>query len=269
LRATRLNPEKITHPFQLMAAWFAMLIILVGVLLAGASRIATPPWIPGFLVVSSVGLSVLVMIAVLLMLTRFRPHLQSAKEYAEWLKDERRFRGQSRQTLEIREVREDTAVLAPLVGQDLSDIRLFRQIATHFVEVSNLTGSQDVLGGLRRLGFRAEIYRSEQEAADAGKLEEADHTAIWIGARVPPRVAILAIKTVVGLWPYLRYMHLSSDSTSRYEPPDYIHDQLFFGGATRTAEDLGLGAWMPSEIAAVPDDTGMKQFHDLIRSKYA
>src|ERR1035438_4084294 len=91
MRGSRISPEKITHPFQLMAAWFVMLLVLVSLLLAAADKIASPAWASGFLVISAVVLSILVMSAVFLMLTMFRPHLQGPKEYAEWLKDERRF----------------------------------------------------------------------------------------------------------------------------------------------------------------------------------
>ena len=81
-------PEKINSPIQLMAAWFVMLILLSGVLLAAASQISEPKWAAGFLVISTTILIAAVITCVLLMLTKFRPHLQEGQEYAEWLKDQ-------------------------------------------------------------------------------------------------------------------------------------------------------------------------------------
>lgn len=265
MRGTRLDPERITHPFQLMAAWFAMLIILVGILLAAAAKIENPAWIPGFLVASSIVLSVLVIAAVFLMLTRFRPHLQEGKEYAEWLKDERRFRGQALQTLEIKEIQTSPAALSPSREPDLSDFRLFRHIATQVIEVSNLEGVNEVIGSLRRLGFKADIYRERDESGSYSE-DKSEHAAIWIGSRVPPHVAVLAIHTVIGIWPHLRYVHLSGDV--EVEPPDYIHDEIYFGGATSTARRYGLKSWRAEEIARIPADIEVEEFHELIRSKY-
>jgi hypothetical protein len=267
VREVRLNPEKITHPFQLMAAWFAMLIILVGILLAAAARISNPSWIAGFLVISSVALSILVMAAVFLMLTRFRPHLQGAREYAEWIKDERRFRGRVVKTLEIREVRDTPVGLSASEAIEVTKPQLFGSIARHRVDISSIERADDVLGALRRLGFQADIYRSElQEFQPEGYESKSQHAAIWVGSRVPPRVAILAIKTVVRIWPHLRYVHLSGDGPE--ETPDYVHDQMYFGGATSTARGYDLQRWTAEEIEAIPDDPSSGKFHELIRAKY-
>src|SRR5262249_50313520 len=99
------------------------------------------------------------MIAVFTMLTRFRPHLQGPKEYAAWLKDERRFVGEKVQRLEIREVSKTAISLPATSSVDLSDPQVFRSIATHPVEISYLRRGEEVLGALRTLGFSAENYQ--------------------------------------------------------------------------------------------------------------
>src|SRR2546426_116074 len=224
MQGTRLNPEKITHPFQLMAAWFAMLILLVGILLTGAARIERPAWISGFLVISSVVLSILVMAAVFVMLTRFRPHLQGPKEYADWLKDERRFRVQGSQSLEIREVRDTDVSLL----QTNSVVSSHFQMSKHVASISDLEGAEKVLRALRRLAFLADIYQPENgEPETEGERHEkkSQHEAIWVGSRISASVAVPAIKTVAKIWPHLRFMHLSTDGDSN--TPDYVHDQMY------------------------------------------
>ena len=262
----RIIPEKITRPFQLMAAWFVMLILLVSALLAGAANIDTPTWIPGFLCISAVLLALLIMTCVFIMLTKFRPHLQEPKEYAEWLKDERRHGGESLAKLEIRDLPELKPQAATIPKPDLADIRLFREIMAHPVSVSFLRNVDQLLSALRKQGFRAELYQDEYRSS--GKFESNnDQMAIWIGSRVPPRVALLATKIAVAFWQHLRYMHLSTDGTS--DPPDRTHDEIYLGGATSTAREYGLQPWTPQEIQELPEDMTITDFHDLIRSRYA
>jgi hypothetical protein len=267
VREVRLKPEKITHPFQLMAAWFVMLILLVGVLLTGAARIDSPKWIPAFLVISCVGLSILVMAAVFVMLTRFRPHLQGAKEYFEWLKDERRFRIQTVQTVEVRQT-EGTVLEAPTAGSRRVRRRRSRDRTTTTFQVANLEGVDEVLGALSRLGFHANIFKryEDDEPGDESYEEKSESTTIWVGSKVSPHVAALAIKTVVKIWPHLRYMSIPGDLGE--EPPEEIHYQIFFGGATNTAISDGLIKWTQTEIEAIPDQLSPENFHKLIRAKY-
>jgi len=82
-----LDPGRITSPFQLMAAWFAMLILLVSTLLTAAAHISDPSWAADFLLILSAVVIGVVLTFVGVMLTVFRPHLQDGKEYSEWLKD--------------------------------------------------------------------------------------------------------------------------------------------------------------------------------------
>jgi hypothetical protein len=293
IRAPELNPEKITHPFQLMAAWFVMLILLVGTLLTAAVRIDKPTWAPGFLVVSAVVLSMAVMAVVFTMLTRFRPHLQGPKEYAAWLKDERRFSFETLRTVEIRETSVATAVVTgeahveianeqigsrrfltgvqqdreeleagcSVVGNEIADA------CQYPVWVSNIRRTGPVLVALRELGFKADVYRLDSSRPNDGEpLDNAPaHAAIWIGSRVPPRIAVPAIKRVAEIWHHLRFLHLSVDGGN---PPDEIHDQLYFGGSTSTAVEYGLLRWTPKELRRLPEDVSIEDFHKVVRAKY-
>jgi hypothetical protein len=131
------------------------------------------------------------------------------------------------------------------------------------IEVLPLRGVRKVLEALNAVGFRAHIYESELEPSRT--FSSRAQAAIWVGSRVPSRKAILMIKTVVKIWPHLRYLHLSDDSGP---PPDEIHDQMFFRGSTSTAKKYGLQEWTRDEFEGIPDNLDLRSFHQLIRSKY-
>lgn len=268
MKESRIIPEKITHPLQLMAAWFVMLILLVGILLAGASKIQQPTWVSGFLVISSIVLSLLVIFLVFIMLTKYRPHLQDAKEYADWLKDERRFRGQKLKGLSLYQDIHHPPAGVPKTHRIINDVELFLDIARHPVEIADIEGSDEVLGSLRKLGFNAQIYKEESDSFETEHFyEQKDQSdGIWLGVRVSPKVALIAIKTTIEIWPHLKFIHISIDGGG---PPDYIHDQLFFGGATSTALEYGCKPWRNDEIQSISEDIDMLEFHKLIRSKYS
>jgi hypothetical protein len=257
----RLNPEKITHPFQLMAAWFAMLIFLVTALLTAATRIEQPHWAAGFLVISSVALSLVVMVAVFLMLTTFRPHLQDAKEYATWLREERRFKSTTPRPLEFIEaasIREETGSSK---GREPETDNTAAEENTQF-QVANSEGAEKLVETLRKVGIEAKVYQSGFHTAEANEL----HAAVWIGYRMGPSIVVPAIKAAITVWPQLRYLHISSDDESG--APDYIHDMLFIGGSTSTAIGYGLKPWSKSEINSLSPKLSIAQFHRLVRSKY-
>src|ERR1035438_7799845 len=263
MRGSRISPEKITHPFQLMAAWFVMLLVLVSLLLAAADKIASPAWASGFLVISAVVLSILVMSAVFLVLTMFRPHLQGPKEYAEWLKDERRFVAYATQRVETREVSTTSGHFLQVQAERSEEFSKLGEDTGTAIEIVRLRGFQKVLQALNAVGFRAHIYESELDPKRM--FSSQGHAAIWVGSRVPSGEAILTIKAVVRVWPHLRYLHLSGDSGA---PPDEIHDQMFFGGSTSTANEYGLQRWTSEELEAIPDNLDSRSFHQLVRSKY-
>lgn len=259
MTGTKLTPEKITSPIQLMAAWFAMLILLDSVLLAAAANIKTPDWASGYLVVFSSVVTLIVIGCVSLMLTVFRPHLQEGKEYAQWLKDKNSYspglidQGKAAPKRIRRTTREKSSVP---VGVDRS----------FHVEVNGrCPGSSEVLSRLRLAGFQPDTYDSPTDTERTFDSLE-DSACIWIGARVQAAGAVDAIKAAMEVWPHLKYLELSTDGA---EPPDEVHDALFFGGATSTARKRGLCAWSPEELLALPETATQEEFHAAIRAKYS
>lgn len=261
MAGTKLVPEKITSPFQLMAAWFSMLILLVSVLLTGAVNITRPDWAAGYLVIFSSVVVVAVLSCVTLMLTVFRPHLQEGKEYAQWLKDTNTYSPGLivKERTTVRRSRRTSTASATLATRI--------EIDRNFDVLVNAAcpKSMEVLEVLRRSLFSAEGYRSPGEG-DNHREDPTESAAIWIGSRVQGAAAVEAIKLAVTAWPHLKYMHLSSDDL---DPPDEIHDQVFFGGATSTAERFGLRAWSFEEIRDLPSNITDVDFHKAIRGKYS
>lgn len=264
MKSTSINPEKITHPFQLMAAWFAMLILLVSAFLTGAANIDNPKWASGFLVITAFILTLLVIAIVFMMLTRFRPHLQDGKEYSEWLKDERRYSGTEIIKQKIRDIHPSDQGKKVELKESTVLSSLTLKAFNYPVSIVNALDADELIETLKNYGFRAEIYRHEYE--DENK--EVDLTrqeAIWLGANVPVDVICHGIKASLKIWPHLKYLHLSSDSGG----PDYTHEQLFIGGSSSTAEHYGLVPWSNDELLNISPDMELSEFHKLVRSKYS
>lgn len=234
MAGTKLTPEKITSPIQLMAAWFAMLILLVSVFLTAAVNIRAPVWAAGFLVIFSSVVTLIVISCVTLMLTVFRPHLQEGKEYAQWLKEKNSY------SPGLIDQEKTTPRRAKRPAREASVAPSVVDRSFHIEVNSRCPGASELLTRLRRSGFQPERYADllENDSRTIDSLEE--HACIWIGARVQAAGAVEAIKLALDVWPHLKYMELSTDGA---EPPDEVHETLFLGGATSTARERGLRPW--------------------------
>jgi hypothetical protein len=84
-RQTRIHPEKITRPFQLLAAWLSGLILIDGSFLMAASQIRIPEWAAGLLVIMSVVNVPLFLTSIFLLQTKFRPEMQEDIYYSKYL----------------------------------------------------------------------------------------------------------------------------------------------------------------------------------------
>jgi hypothetical protein len=83
MKRARLDPERITRPIQLAAAWFATLVLVEGGLLATATQLDRPDWAPGLLIVAAVVLPVGAGVAAYLLQTRYRSELLADPYYSE------------------------------------------------------------------------------------------------------------------------------------------------------------------------------------------
>lgn len=248
-------PEKVTSPFQLMAAWFVMLVLLTSVLLTVASRIEKPYWAAGYLVIFTSLLVLVVIGCVTLMLTKFRPHLQDGKEYAQWLTD----KGRYSEGVIVKEVKATSATLEA-ASKNIKHKAL--PITNVDITVVNAYDSNKMLKALKDIGLNADIYEPYSEPYDDLSSQE----AIWLGSRVNAQVACRVIKTAVAQWPHLKYIHLSNDGG---DPPDEIHDQIFLGGSTRSAKGYGLQEWTAQDFEILSETIDINELHAKVREKYS
>ena len=256
MASTNLTPEKITSPFQLMAAWFAMLVLLVSILLTAAINITNPEWAAGYLVIFSSVLTIIVIGCVTIMLTIFRPHLQEGKEYSQWLKD--------KNTYSSGLIRSEQISISSKSSKNKQNSIIFEKNRKNFlIHTTNAIGAHKLISALTESGFVAEVYKEPFASRDENRLDR--HEAIWVGNELPTKEAIESIKIAVTNWPHLKYIRLSNDGGS---PPDEIHRQMFFGGASSTAEKYGLQPWTNNELLDIDERISQEEFHRIIRNKY-
>ncbi len=81
----KIQPDKITKPIQLLAVWFAGLVLLVSLLLAGAKTITSPIWLTPVLAISAILIIPLFLYFVFLLQTKYRPQMQEDTFYSKYL----------------------------------------------------------------------------------------------------------------------------------------------------------------------------------------
>ena len=255
-------PDKIKSPIQLMAAWFVMLVSVITVLLTTAVKIDKPEWAAGYLVISATIVILFVIACVFLMLTMFRPHLQDAKEYAEWIKEQGKYSEGKIVQLKRSRAKDsfENEVQSVVQTSDIKNIS---------VSVIDIFGSSEIIGALRNKGFNVDLHPHRHEEYDTReplRSIQGEQEGIWIGCRVEADIAIRAIKIALGVWPDLKYVVISSDNSN---PPDYVNDQIFIGGSSQTAIEQGTNPWSIEELKSLNEDISINEFHRLIRAKYS
>lgn len=79
-----IEPDKITKPIQLMATWFAALVLLVGAFLAASDRVDQPSWLPVVYAFAAVAAVPLFAWLVFRLQTRYRAELQEDPYYSKY-----------------------------------------------------------------------------------------------------------------------------------------------------------------------------------------
>lgn len=92
----RINPEKVTKPIQLLAAWLVGLILVNASFLLAAQQITRPDWASSLLVIAAVVNVPIFIIALFLLQTKFRPQMQEDSYYAQYLQREKQFTMETR-----------------------------------------------------------------------------------------------------------------------------------------------------------------------------
>src|SRR5258708_15578825 len=120
-----------------------------------------------------------------------------------------------------------------------------RDLSVYPILVNRLSKADQLVNQLRAMGYAASLYDEEspdeeEYSGEEDYSDEHEHlgprgpegsAAIWLGAKVPPEYAVEIIRAARDNWPFLKYVHLSTDSND----PDEMHHQVFLGGATSSA----------------------------------
>jgi hypothetical protein len=88
-----IEPEKITQPMQLAAAWFATLVLLVSAFIGGANTASRPFWLPSLFGLSAVLIVPMFAALVFRLMTKHRFELQADPFYSKNRAEERALRG--------------------------------------------------------------------------------------------------------------------------------------------------------------------------------
>ncbi len=85
MKDAQIQPHKIRSPIQLLAVWFAALVLLEGSLLMAAGYIEQPTWVAPMLAIAAIVFIPTFLVLAFVMLTKFRPHLQGDEYFSGWL----------------------------------------------------------------------------------------------------------------------------------------------------------------------------------------
>ena len=80
-----IQPQTVTKPIQLLAAWLVGLILVDSAFLTAAAHVAAPEWAAGALVGAAIINVPLFLLFLFLMQTKFRPEMQEDTYYARYL----------------------------------------------------------------------------------------------------------------------------------------------------------------------------------------
>ncbi len=86
-----------------------------------------------------------------------------------------------------------------------------------------------------------------------------DHVGIWLGHRVPLDVIKASFPIVLQRWSFLRFIRLSTDGV-----PDYVHDQILFGGAVSVVKRDDLKMISDAMFAQLLASPTLAEFHAKI-----
>jgi tetratricopeptide (TPR) repeat protein len=154
----RIEPHRITRPIQLLATWFAALVILDAAFLAAATTIEQPSWIPVVLTLAAIGNVPLFIFFMFRLQTRYRPEMQEDSFYSGYLRDRQ---------LQIDQVSLQLRQSLDQEGLDLLSVAGGRSLRNDDVGGAARSDIQELAASLRTLISQE---RTETPAAEASTL---------------------------------------------------------------------------------------------------
>src|SRR5438105_427842 len=78
--------HRIKSPIQLLAVWFATLVVVDTAFVTGAATISNPLWIAPLLALAAVVFVPIFLVAAFVMQTKFRAFIQDDEHFSDWQK---------------------------------------------------------------------------------------------------------------------------------------------------------------------------------------
>lgn len=90
MSVSKVKPEKITRPIQLLAVWLLGLVALVSAFLTAAVKITSLPWLQVVLIITAGIVAIVIIVLIFLMQTKYRPEMLGDKRYMQLRQSERK-----------------------------------------------------------------------------------------------------------------------------------------------------------------------------------
>lgn len=159
----------------------------------------------------------------------------------------------------------DTQLRVAQLFEELSQIKESRELSLYTVSVTPFADAEEFVALLKASGYSADIYEPVLEREPRGSQPE-EHKTIWLGKNVPLEFAREVVKIAKQHYPHLKY--ISTPGELRDDPPEYVHNQIYIGGATSTALQDGLKPWEESDFDDLLKAPTKEALHKKVRAKY-
>lgn len=157
-----IQPEKVTRPYQLLAASFVALIVIDSAFLTAAGLLTKPEWLAALLTIAAVANVPIFLVSAVVLQTKFRAEMQDDPYYSTYLSQKR-------------EVGEIAAKLQAALVEDGADPQ-----SVALLPAVEPTPSEPVRQGIKAL--EAAVKRARDEAAKVGAPVEDTYAAYELAA---------------------------------------------------------------------------------------
>ncbi|WP_161888580.1 hypothetical protein [Pontibacter russatus] len=184
----RINPERITKPIQLLAAWLIGLILVVGSLLTAAGTIDRPSWLPAFFAISAVCTIPVFLALIFLLQTKFRPEMQEDSFYSKYLEKDsltfQYFKEEDEKQVEIKILKEEILLLSQATKKEIEAIR-------QIINVDSIKSEQEEK-------IEAIIVNSDNRLDEIKRIANIATISLNINRNLPSYQNIVPIVTQIG-----------------------------------------------------------------------
>lgn len=226
----KIQPERITKPIQLLAAWLAGLLAIDSCFLFAAARMDQGSWESGALTVAAIANVPLFLLAVFLLQTKYRPELQEDMYYSTYISQKTNSR--------VMVTREDAnLVLAQQRLERIESAVLTRQIAA--------PDSNQV----KSVRFGINKHLSNKEAIAKRLAEEGVLGYSYFGPQTPPKELVVALSE--DLSPEVARSVLQIAGELGFEKFNYFDNTV-----EQISEDVLLGSYGSGEFELLKQELG-------------